>query len=154
MTVPVCTKPDCGFQFWQNAKPTSCALIPDSEGRLLFGTRAREPFAGMLDLPGGFLKLGEHPEDGLHREIAEELGVEVQIERLLGVIMDSYGAPDVHTLNFAYLCKITQGQPRAADDVASLEWLDPTTVDRTRLSFEGNAKMVDLFLLDRGQPKS
>lgn len=34
---------------------------------------------GKWDLPGGRIALGEHPADGLRREIMDEVGLEVQI---------------------------------------------------------------------------
>ena len=40
---------------------------------------------GFWDLPGGHLALGENFEDCLAREVAEETGLEIALERLLGV---------------------------------------------------------------------
>ena len=54
---------------------------------------AIEPEKGRLDLPGGFVEVGEHPRDGLAREAREELGVELEVEEtpvLLAV--HTYGA--------------------------------------------------------------
>ena len=49
----------------------------------------------MWDVPGGFLEEGEHPLDGLRRELREETGLEVEPVRFVGVWMDVYGdAPD------------------------------------------------------------
>ncbi|QIN80494.1 NUDIX domain-containing protein [Rubrobacter marinus] len=59
-------------------------LVPQLDARGRGGDRGgrqgarhdpgREPEKGRLDLPGGFLEVGEHPADGLVREIQEELG--------------------------------------------------------------------------------
>lgn len=40
---------------------------------------------GMWTLPGGGLDFGEHPEQGLVREVMEETGFEVRPENLLGI---------------------------------------------------------------------
>jgi len=77
--------PDCGFTFYQNiAAATGCLItVPeppvndDSSShieRLVFLVRGKEPAAGMLDLPGGFVDTGEGVLDGLHRELREEIG--------------------------------------------------------------------------------
>ena len=48
--------------------------------RALVTVRAREPYRGKVDVPGGFLELGEHPVDGLKREVREELGLEIEVD--------------------------------------------------------------------------
>jgi 8-oxo-dGTP diphosphatase len=40
---------------------------------------------GMWTLPGGGLEFGEHPEEGLVREVMEETGFEVRAENLVGI---------------------------------------------------------------------
>ncbi len=40
---------------------------------------------GYWDLPGGHLEFGETPEEGLLREVKEEIGVETQIKRLSSI---------------------------------------------------------------------
>ncbi len=58
-----------------------------TNGRLLVLRRAPEMRyqPGTWDLPGGHLCIGEDFEACLVREITEETGLEVEIERLLGV---------------------------------------------------------------------
>ncbi|WP_406419092.1 NUDIX domain-containing protein [Streptomyces sp. NBC_00842] len=40
---------------------------------------------GTWELPGGVLELSEAPEDGVRREVYEETGIKVQVDRLTGV---------------------------------------------------------------------
>lgn len=55
-------------------------LIPDDRGRLLLlEHRFRSPYR--WGLPGGFLKSGELPADGLRRELLEETGLLVRAGR-------------------------------------------------------------------------
>jgi hypothetical protein len=69
------TCPLCGRSWYRNSAPAVGAVIVE-DGRALVTARAREPEKGRLDLPGGFLGVGEHPVDGLARE---ELGVEIEV---------------------------------------------------------------------------
>ena len=87
--------PDCGFVCYASSKPTAGALVEDGEGRLLLARRAREPFKGRWDIPGGFLEEGESPLEGLRREA---------------------------TLNLYWTARALSGDPQPADDVDELRW--------------------------------
>jgi ADP-ribose pyrophosphatase YjhB (NUDIX family) len=65
--------PDCGFVFFQNTA-AAAALVLDTGESLLFVRRNKEPRAGKLDLPGGFVEPGEGAFDGIIRECLEEIG--------------------------------------------------------------------------------
>jgi 8-oxo-dGTP diphosphatase len=58
-----------------------------SRGRMLVLKRAPAMTyaAGRWDLPGGHIALGESLEECLSREVKEETGLDVAIERLLGL---------------------------------------------------------------------
>jgi len=90
----------------------------------------------MWDVVGGFVEEGEHPLEGLRREVREETGVEMQIGRFMGIWMgDYYGRS---TLNLFWAGRLEAGEPRAADDVAELRWFAPDALPPPRdLAFEG-----------------
>jgi NAD+ diphosphatase len=121
----------CGFSFWQNSKPAVSALIVrtiDGEPQVLLTQRGIEPFRGMWDLPGGFLRNGEHPEAGLVRELREELGVETLRPRLVGSDIDEYVRDDIaeearFVLDLSFRCEIPPGAVLTpADDVVAFRW--------------------------------
>ena len=56
-----------------------------NKGSVLLVKGSRGLTKGRWSLPGGFLRFGETPPQGLTREVKEELGVETQIEKLLEV---------------------------------------------------------------------
>jgi NAD+ diphosphatase len=117
--------PACGFTAYASSKATVGALIEDGE-RVLLARRAKEPFMGLWDIPGGFLEEGEHPHDGLRRELREETGLEVEPVDFLGVWMDRYGGDSTAeaTLNLYWTARAFAGEPQAADDVDDLRWFD------------------------------
>jgi ADP-ribose pyrophosphatase YjhB (NUDIX family) len=120
----------CGFIVYAHSQPTACALVTDDRGRLLLARRAGEPEQGKWDLPGGFLEEGEHPLDGLRRELHEETGLEVEPREFLGVWINRYGEGDEApwTLNLYWTAGIRAGEPVAADDVSELGWFEPRAV--------------------------
>jgi len=118
--------PACGFVYYASSKPTAGALCEDGEGRVLLARRGHEPFLGRWDIPGGFLEEGEHPLDGLRRELREETGLEVEPLEFIGVWMDRYGGDSTAeaTLNMYWIARVVAGEPEAADDVSELRWFN------------------------------
>lgn len=57
-------------------------VVIDSAGRVL---TIRRRDNGHWEAPGGVLELDESPEAGVRREVAEETGMSVHVERLTGV---------------------------------------------------------------------
>ncbi|WP_307175322.1 (deoxy)nucleoside triphosphate pyrophosphohydrolase [Demequina sp. NBRC 110054] len=60
----------------------AAAITDDLEQpRLLFAARRSSPpvYAGLWEFPGGKVDEGETPEEALHREIDEELGVAIEL---------------------------------------------------------------------------
>ena len=94
--------------------------VIEEHGRLLVLRRAlRMPYKpGAWDLPGGHLALHETLEECLRREIGEETGLEVEIDRMLGARKAS-ARPYVQVI---YACKPTGSrrelvlQPREHSD--------------------------------------
>ncbi len=60
-------------------------VVTGTEGVLL-ALRESGPCRGLWLLPGGTVRYGEALVDAVHRVAADELGVEVEVERLLGYI--------------------------------------------------------------------
>ena len=80
------------------------AIIFDDKGRILLCEHTYRKFHSW-GLPGGGLEYRERPEDGVSREVREETGLEVQVEKLLS----AESAPIHHHVSLIYLCKIAGG---------------------------------------------
>jgi ADP-ribose pyrophosphatase YjhB (NUDIX family) len=64
--------------------PCVGAVIFDNEGRLCLVRRANEPSKGTWAFPGGRVEPDETSEEAIIREVMEETGLHVTIERELG----------------------------------------------------------------------
>ncbi len=97
----------------------------DSPEKLLIARRTAPPeLAGMWEFPGGKVEPGEGPQQALHRELAEELGITAE----LGAEVESPTA-DGWPLNSGatmrvWLARITEGTPEPLEDHDLLEWVD------------------------------
>ncbi len=66
-------------------------------------------------LPGGSLEYGESPEDATLREVREETGLDIEIEKLLLV---KTWKPD--RVGLYYLCRIADGKFHPSDEVSEM----------------------------------
>lgn len=132
----------CGYTQYESSSPTASAVLVDDAGRVLLARRAIEPERGKWDLPGGFLESGEHPLDGLRRELREETGLHVEPAQFLGVWMDVYGDSGKSTLNLYRVCG-ADGEPNAADDIDEVRWFAPAELPPVdELAFTVNALVL------------
>ena len=76
--------------------------------------------AGLWEFPGGKVESGESLEAALHREIREELGVEITVDREFFSVAHEYPDKSVH-LHF-FDCTILRGEPQPLE-VADLRWV-------------------------------
>lgn len=88
------------------------------EGRVLLvrtHRRAWEP-------PGGQVELGEDLPAALVREVEEESGCVVSVDRLVGVYSSTRLGPQVI---FAFLCSYLGGEPRPSRETPEVGWYAP-----------------------------
>lgn len=87
------------------------AAILDSDGRLLLIQRLRQPEAGAWGLPGGKIDFGEPAAETARREIAEELGIEIEILGLACIAETINAGDGRHWIAPVYDARIVSGTP-------------------------------------------
>ncbi len=138
----------CKFHYHLNAAAAVAALIVDENKNLLVVERGREPAKGMLDLPGGFVDIGERAEDALQREIREELNLEIKQFSLLTTFPNDYPYGDMlyFTLDLAFVCQVRDfSKIRTADDVSGHQFIPLHEIDLDLFGFESVKKIIEYF---------
>ncbi|MEE2521856.1 (deoxy)nucleoside triphosphate pyrophosphohydrolase [Pseudarthrobacter sp. J75] len=93
--------------------------------RLLVARRtAPERFAGMWEFPGGKVERGEEPTQALHRELKEELGIDVRLGPEL-TAADPAGWPlNEKAVMRVWFAEIIDGVPEPLEDHDQLLWVN------------------------------
>ncbi|MGB9723782.1 MAG: A/G-specific adenine glycosylase [Chloroflexia bacterium] len=88
------------------------AAVIEQEGRVLLAQRHPDDLLGGLwEFPGGTREEGETLEACLKREIAEELGLEIEVGPLLAVLPHAY--THFRLTLHVFLCRWVAGRPQA-----------------------------------------
>lgn len=100
-------------------------VIPVDNGKIVLIKRANGPFEGAWALPGGFVEPGETVEEAAVREAAEETGLQIELESLIGVYSDPKRDPRGHNVSVAFLAHPVTGDVVPATDAAEAAALNP-----------------------------
>lgn len=113
--------------------PVDLALFRVSVWAIIFeGNRVLLAHRRDIDwwnLPGGGMEAGETVEQALRREILEETGLEVEIERVTGI----YSKPQKNEVALAMHCHVTGGQARATAEIRECRYFSPDNLPSNTL---------------------
>ena len=112
----------------------SAAIFRD--GKILLVRRARSPAKGFYSLPGGRVEFGETLHAALHREVAEETALEVEIVDLAAwreVVPETGGGG--HYLIMSFAARWNAGEPVLNDELDDYKWLAPDALGELKMTF-------------------
>ena len=104
----------------------SSAVVVDGEGRILLQRRSD---SGNWALPGGAMDIGETFGESVVREVKEETGFDVQIERIIGVYSDpghvfAYDDGEVRQeFNICLACTIVGGELAVSSESTDVQFV-------------------------------
>jgi 8-oxo-dGTP diphosphatase len=111
------------------------AFVSDPQGRWLLVRRAADSkwYPGQWDLPGGKVDPGEEFDAALVREIAEETGLDVELEGLAGA--DEFEMPHVRVILLYMRARTAGGEVRLrAGEHEQAVWIQPKSIAEVDLS--------------------
>lgn len=101
------------------------AVILDERDRVVLTRRSVPPFLGQWVMPGGKIGLGEPMLSALHREVREEVGIDVHVGGLIDVFEHlAPGDENDHHVILYYRCRPSRPDlcPNPAE-VAEARWV-------------------------------
>jgi len=112
----------------------SAAIFRD--GKILLVRRARSPARGFYSLPGGRVEFGETLHAALHREVAEETALKIEIlDRATWreVLPGTTGGG--HYLIMSFAARWTSGEVVLNDELDDHKWLAPEALGELKMTF-------------------
>ena len=113
-----CSSKTCSYIFWDNPTPVIAAIVELNDNVILIRNKGWP--ADMFGLVTGFLEKNETPENGILREVKEELGVDGEIVRLVGV----YSFFEMNQIILAYHVS-AHGEITVGDELADIKAVPP-----------------------------
>ena len=135
-----CANEGCGYVFYDNPVPVVAALLEHGDTVLLVRNKGwPDKWFGLVS---GFLEKGEGPEEGILREVHEELGLKGEVIGFIG----AYAFEEMNQIILAYHVR-AQGDIVIGDELAGVKAVPP---DKLRPWPLGTGHAVRDWLAARG----
>jgi 8-oxo-dGTP diphosphatase len=113
------------------------ALIVKNGKILIIKRSSKEDvFANEWDFPGGRLKFGENPIDGLKREVLEETGLKIKIIKPISVWTFFKNNGKTQVIGITFLAKVISGKIRLGKEHTDFKWILPEEIDKYKIHEE------------------
>jgi ADP-ribose pyrophosphatase YjhB (NUDIX family) len=129
----------CEFVHWDNPLPVTATIIPYINNKIVLVRRKYPPFVDDWCLPGGFIEAHESPEESAIREVEEETGLKIEMERIIDAYAPGKG---INVIIIFYLAKPSQGHLLAGDDASEVASFSPTDLPKN-IAFPLHKQMID-----------
>ena len=139
--------PTCGTYHNPALTVDAVAVRGSGEEReVLLIRRGQEPWKGCWAFPGGFVDVGESPEDAVARELFEECNIVGKASEIIAVRGEPERDPRGHVVSIFYRVEVDRnsGEPLAGDDAAEAEWVKLSQVDLEKMGAD-HAEIIQLL---------
>jgi len=130
------------------------AVVTNDAGEILLHRRSDNE---LWSVPGGAMELGESISQAVMREVKEETGFAVEVERLVGIYSDpghivAYSDGEVRQqFSICFACRVVGGDFAESDESLDVRFFTPADVSQLPMS-ESVRLRVNHFLEGHSQP--
>lgn len=116
------------------------AIIYKNNKFLIAKRKPDKKLGGYWEFPGGKVEFGENPEDAVKREIKEELGIQIRVDKNIGESIYEY---DFGSINLkGYVCSYLSGKV-IFNDHTEVKWIDIDNINKYKMA------PADLLLIQK-----
>jgi 8-oxo-dGTP diphosphatase len=108
-----------------------CGIIFKGNKILLCRRKPDKFLGGYWEFPGGKVEIGEQEEDSLRRELQEELGMKVTVDRHFKTITHHYDTFAIRLIS--YICKFEEATYKLTDH-DQYEWVNQRSLNTWNLA--------------------
>ena len=138
----VCTSPTCGFVFYLDPKIAVGTVIRMPDQKIVLVRRAIEPGYGKWVFPGGYVDRGEEVTMAAVREAKEEAGLDIRIDRLIGIYSYAGRTPII----IVYAATVLGGELAVDEEGIEARWFAPSAIPWDDLAFLSTTEALRAFI--------
>ena len=120
---------------------TAAGIVVDKKGRVLLLKHRFRPGSGW-GMPGGFIAAGEQPEEGLRRELREEIGLELERAQLFAT--RAFKKP--RQIEIIFRCRSKGDALPQSMEIRKAAWFSPDSLPGGLPEDQG--RLIKLVLID------
>jgi len=124
------------------------AIITNNKKQVLLSKRKKYGlfYPGYWNLPGGLIELNESVEQGLKREVKEEIGVEIKNLKYTGKYYEKVlfkNKKTYQTITLPFHAKISKGTPEPLDETTEVKWFNAKEIKKMKLAYNHKKILED-----------
>lgn len=126
--------------------PAVTAFVQDSAGRILMERRTDN---GRWGLPGGTHQAGESIAQTVVREVAEETGLRIAVDRMIGIYTDpkrviAFSDGEVRQeFSMCFAAHVVGGELAVSAESTAVEWVAPEMLDQLDIAPTTRDRIAD-----------
>jgi 8-oxo-dGTP diphosphatase len=127
---------------------TADPIIITQDKKIILVKRVFDPYKDHWALPGGIVEYGETVEDAAIREAKEETGLDIKIEKLIGVYSDPDRDPRGHFVSVCFLCKPVGGNLETSEETKEVRTFSKEELKGIKLAFDHGKILRDIGFIE------